>query len=289
MTERIDAHHHLWDPTRVDYPWLRAAPALLRRTFTADELQPQLQAAGITRTVLVQAANSREDTAFMLEQAASHDWIGAVVGWVPLDDPRAAERALDELAGEPKLRGVRDLVHSDRHPGWLDQPGVHASARLLAERGLVLDVPDAYPGHLRDVPRLAAAAPELRIVIDHLAKPPFRREPAGTWESQLRAAAASGEHVYAKLSGLGTAVGAADWTAAELRPAVDVALEAFGPERLAWGSDWPVSLLSGGYARDWQAAQELLAPLAAAERDAILGGTAAALYQLEPAVAAGDR
>jgi L-fuconolactonase len=269
---RIDAHVHLWNLERAHYRWLTPELGPLHRSFAPADLEPELRAGRVDAVVLVQAANERADTELMLELAETTAWIGAVVGWVPLDDPAATAASLGGLAG------VRDLVHSERDPDWLLRPEVLESLRLLAERGLVFELPDSYPrDFLRLVPELADAAPRLRIVVDHLGKPPFRREPLDRWAGHLRAAAAA-PTVYAKVSGLDTAVGADDWTAEELRPAFEAALDAFGPGRLLFGSDWPVSLLGGGYGRVLAAAEELVAPLGEEERVAILGGTAARLY-----------
>jgi L-fuconolactonase len=263
---RIDAHVHLWDLDRAPYRWLTPDLVPIFRSFAPADLEPELRAGRIDAVVLVQAANERADTELMLELAQSTEWIAAVVGWAPLEEPDRVAASLDGLVG------VRDLVHSERDPDWLLRPTVLESLRLLAERDLVFELPDSYPrDFMRHVPALVDAAPGLRIVVDHLGKPPFRTEPLDRWAGQLRAAAAAAPTVFAKVSGL-------EGTADELRPAFEVALDVFGPDRLIFGSDWPVSLLTGGYARALERTDELLAPLRDDERDAIFGGTAARLY-----------
>jgi len=276
----VDAHHHLWDLSRgIAYPWLTPALGPIHRSFAGDDLAPLLAAEGIDRTVIVQCANSHEDTDYLLEQADAYPFIAGVVGWAPLLEPEACAATLERRCDDAHFKGVRHLVHDEPDPDWLARPEVTASLKLVASHRLPLDVPAVYPRHLQHVARLARALPDLLLVIDHLAKPPFRREPLERWAELLRAAAAQ-PNVVAKLSGLDTAVGAPDWTAEELRPAFDVALDAFGPHRLLAGSDWPVSVLGGGYARVWEATDALLAPLSESERAAILAGTATRVYRL---------
>lgn len=278
----VDCHQHFWDLERVAYPWLVPAYGPIYRTFAPRELEPQLRAAGVDRTVLVQSANSFEDTDSMLAHAREHAWIGAVVGWVPLDDPAAAASALDErYLGDPHFRGVRHLNHEEPDPDWLVRPRVIEGLRVLAARRLVYEVVSVYPLHLGHVPTLARAVPDLAIVVDHLAKPPIATGDLSAWETDLRAAAAF-PNVHAKVSGLNTAVGREEWGAEDLVPAIGVAIEAFGTGRLMFGSDWPVAILAGDYAKVWAETNRALDLLGVtgAERAAILGGNAAALYRL---------
>lgn len=279
---RVDAHHHIWDLSSGMYTWLTPAYGPVYRSIGADEIEPYLAAAGIDRTVVVQAANDLRDTDFLLAAAAANPWIGAVVGWVPLDRPTEAAAALDRFDADPLLHGVRHLIHDETDPDWIVRPAVLEGLAVVEERGLVYDVVGVYPNHLRHVPFLAERFPRLTLVIDHLAKPPLRSSDPGDmsrWAAQLRAAA---EHpnVVAKLSGLDTAA-RPDWTVDDLRPAVDVAFEAFGAERLMFGSDWPVSILGGDYERWFAAILELLADRTPAERDLVLGGTAQRVYRIK--------
>jgi L-fuconolactonase len=251
----VDSHVHLWDLERSGYSWMTGAFAAIERTFTAAELEAELRAYGVDCAILVQADNTRADTELMLELAAAHEWIAGVVGWADLERPDALE--LDGLVG------VRDLVHSLREPDWLLEPAVHESLRVLAEREVVFELPDSYPGFLRHVPALAAAAPGLTIVVDHLGKPPFGD--LAPWAAQLRAAAEAPQ-VVAKVSGL--------WYVDDARPAFEIALDAFGPERLLYGSDWPVALLGGGYRRVWEQTRTLT------DDAGILGENAVRIYGL---------
>jgi L-fuconolactonase len=241
-----------------------------------------MTAAGVEATILVQAANLDEDTDFMFEHAARHDWIAAVVAWVALDDPARASERLEELEAQPKLRGIRHLIHDEPDPHWILQAAVIESLALLEERGLLLELPAVFPRHLPDVPELARSFPQLTIVIDHLAKPPFERETFGVWARELEAAAGY-PNVAAKISGLNTALERGDWSADDIRPAIAVALAAFGPDRLLCGSDWPVALLNGDYGRVWRETRRVVEELAPAASEKLLAGTARRLYRVEPA------
>lgn len=279
----VDSHQHLWDLDEVEYPWLVPAYGPIYRSFTPDELEPQLAAAGVDRTVLVQAANSYADTDSMLRHAEAREWIGAVVGWVPLADAREAARALDErYLQDPWFKGVRHLNHEEADPDWLVRPAVIDGLKVLQERGLSYDVVAVHPLHLAHVPALAQACPDLRMVIDHLAKPPIVSGDYDAWKSDMRAAAEH-PHVHAKISGLNTAADWASWTGADLVESIGYALEVFGAERLMFGGDWPVAVLAGDYAKVWAETNRALDELGvqASDRAAILGGTAARFYSLE--------
>jgi L-fuconolactonase len=273
---RVDAHHHLWDLESGRYSWPTAAEAPIHRTFTPEELAPELRAAGIEATVVVQATDSLADTDAMLQAASRHPWIAGVVGWLPLVDRRAAELELDARTG--RLCGVRHLIHWEADPEWLLRREVQPGLALLAEQGLPFDVVAVFPDHLPLIPAVAAAHSDLALVIDHLAKPPFRSDGWDRWVRDIRRAA-SWPTVRAKVSGLDTAAGPG-WTVDELRPAWDVALEAFGPDRLLFGTDWPVCRLVSVYGDIVAAALDLAAELSPAERDRVLGGTAIEVYRL---------
>ncbi len=276
---RIDAHQHFWNLDRVAYPWLTPAYGPLYRNFEPPELAPQLRAAGIDRTVLVQAANSYADTEDMLRQADTYDWIGAVVGWVPLQQPEEAGQTLDRYARHPKFRGVRHLIHEEADPDWVVQDRVIEGLRVLAAHELLFEVVAVFPNHLKHVPTLAEHVPDLTIVIDHLAKPPIKDGAMEPWATQL-AAAARYPTVYAKVSGLNTAADPATWSAADLKPYIDSALDRFGADRLMFGSDWPVCTLAGDYATVWAETNRALEGRPRPEIDAVLGGTAARVYNI---------
>jgi L-fuconolactonase len=277
-TPRVDAHQHFWNLESGLYAWPTPAESAIHRTFTPEDLAPETRAAGIDATVVVQASDSLADTDAMIAAAGEHAWIAGVVGWLPLADRAAAEQALESRAG--RLCGVRHLIHWDADPEWLARPQVQPGLALLAERGLPFDVVAVFPHHLPLVPAVADAHPDLVMVIDHLAKPPFRGDGWDSWVTAIRRAAASPQ-VHAKVSGLDTAAGPG-WSVDEIRPAWDVALEAFGPDRLLFGSDWPVCRLVSTYPDVVAAAQALVAELTISEQERILGGNAIGLYGIVP-------
>jgi L-fuconolactonase len=273
----VDAHLHIWDLERSEYSWLTPELGPLYATFTPEQARAELAAAGIASAVLVQAEDSERDTELMLEAAGRHPWIAGVVAWVQLDDTAAAERQLERWSGEPRVRGVRHLVHDDPRDDFLALPAVLASLRRLAERGIPFDVPDAWPRHLAATADLAAALPDLRVVVDHLGKPPFGGAGWERWSATLASVAAR-PNTVAKVSGL--QVPGRPFTVAEVRPAWETALELFGPARLMWGSDWPLTVLVGGYQQAWEVMSSLIAELSPDERAQVRSSTAASVYKL---------
>ncbi len=277
----IDSHQHFWNLDLVEYSWLVPAYGPLYRSYGPQELAPQLEAAGVSKTVTVQAANSYDDTNYMLRQADAFDWIAGVVGWVPLTNPREAGPMLERYAKHPKFVGMRHLIHEEQDPRWLQQPLVLESLALLAERGLTFDAVPVTAEQLENVPIVAAAVPDLKIVIDHLAKPPIKDKGWQPW-ADLIARCAQHPNVYAKLSGLNTAADWDRWSAADLQPYIDFAIEKFGADRLMFGSDWPVAVLAGNYQKVRAETATALAARPAAEQEAIWSKTAIAFYGLEP-------
>ena len=280
----VDAHQHFWNLEREDLAWMTAEHAVIHRTFEPADLEPLLLRAGVTKTVLVQAACTDADTDAMFAQACRHEWIGAVIAWLDLRSPERARQRLAELASQPKLRGFRHLIHDEPDAHWILGDAVLESLALVQERGLILELPCVFPRHLGDVPELAASFPDMTMVIDHLGKPPLRSDQMQSWERALRKAAAHG-NVTAKISGLNTALPAGDWGAADLREAVAVAVDTFGPGRLLCGSDWPVALLNGNYEQVWRETTRVVDDVAPEHAEQLLAGTATRLYELEPATA----
>jgi L-fuconolactonase len=273
----IDAHLHLWDLQRSAYSWITPELGPLHTTITAERAEGELAAVGVERAVLVQAEDSVADTEFLLEVAAEHEWVAGVVGWVQLDDPAVAAAQLDRFAADPAFRGVRHLVHDDARDDFLALPPVRTSLGLLAERGLPFDVPDAWPRHLAATAELAGALPGLTVVLDHLGKPPHGQPDFPAWREAFAAVAAR-PNTIAKVSGL--QVRGEPFTVAGIRPAWESALELFGPDRMLWGSDWPMTLLTAGYAGTWEVMAELVGELTEKEQDKILEGSAQRVYRL---------
>jgi L-fuconolactonase len=285
MSIVVDAHQHFWTYGTYQTSWMEARPYAgdpillpLRRSFQPADLRPELNAAAIKHTIAVEAADGKAENEALLANARAHDWIAGVVGWVPLHLPNEAERMLDGLADERAFVGVRHLVNVEPDPDWVVRPAVLDGLKVLAARGLAFDYVGILPRHLEHVPVLAEHIPDLRIVIDHLGKPPIFERGFEPWGSLL-ARAARMPNVFAKISGLDA--GESDrWTAADIAPYVDHALELFGPDRLMFGSDWPVAILRGGYAKVWHETNAALAGLSRNERKRILGGTAVEVYRL---------
>jgi L-fuconolactonase len=276
----IDAHLHLWDTGRLPYEWLRQPEnAAINRTFGFGDFRSRAAATPVDRAVLVQADDTAADTEAMFEVASAHAGIAGVVAWVPLHRPDEAAAQLDRLAARPCFAGIRNLIHDQPDPDWLLRPSVGEGLALLEQRGIPFDVISVLPRHLEHVPVLSERYPGLHMVLDHLSHPPLGDpDSAGFrgWQALITAAARN-PLVCAKISGL---YPPAPWTARDIRPAVDFAVELFGPDRLMFGSDWPVAELGGGYAKIWTELSKIFDELAARERDAICAGTAARFYGL---------
>lgn len=275
---RVDSHIHLWDRKHTPQPWMTAEHAAIARPFGPDDIVPLLERNGIDAVVLVQGACLDSDTDYLFDEAQRSDWIAAVTAWVCLDQPERAAQRLDELQARDKFRAVRHLSHNEPDH-WLVRPSVLESVAMLEERELILEIPVVFPRHLDDVITLAGRFPRLRIVIDHLGKPPIGTPGMTRWAGELGAAAAHA-NVFAKASGLNTALDWPDWRAEDLRPAVAVALECFGPERLMCGSDWPYSLLNGDFDRVWGLTSEAIVDAAPGHAEQLLGGNAVRIYRL---------
>jgi L-fuconolactonase len=278
MAGHVDAHHHVWSLARGDYGWLIPALAPIYRDFTLADLAPQLRAAGITATVLVQAAPTVAETRFLLDVARdSGGVVQGVVGWVDLTRADAVD-VVSDLATDSRLKSVRPMLQDLADPAWILRDDVQASLAALPTLGLRFDAL-VTPAQLPALLSMLERNPQLDVVIDHAAKPDIAAGVREPWAGQLRAAAES-PRVHCKLSGLATQAGA-DWTVDTLRPYVDHVLSCFGPQRVMWGSDWPVVNLAGGYSR-WRAATDrLLAELSPGERAAVQAGTARRFYGLD--------
>jgi L-fuconolactonase len=278
----IDAHQHVWNLDRASYGWLGPDLPVINRTIEFDELRPQLRDAGVAATVLVQSADNAEDTDYMFEVAAAHPEVVGVVGWLPLDRAAEAAERLAVLRQNPLFVGVRSLIHDLPDPDWLLRPDVDEGLGLLEAAGVPFDLVAVLPRHLEIVPIVSARHPALRIVIDHLGKPPLGGPHPEPWWT-LIAAAAENPNVFAKVSGLYPDAGPAERDPADqLRPVVQRAIEVFGADRLMYGGDWPISVLAGGYATAHRNLSDVFAGLSAGERDRLWCGTALEFYRLAP-------
>jgi L-fuconolactonase len=263
---------------------MTAEHAAINRPFGPDDIVPLIARNGIDRVIVVQGACLDSDTDYLFEEAARSEWIGAVTAWVALDRPERAAGRLEELSALPKFRGVRHLT-SGEPDNWILRPAVLESVAMLEQRDLVLELPVVWPRHFDDVVSLAARFPRLRIVIDHLGKPPIGTPQMTQWAAALETAAAF-PNVYAKVSGLNTALTKRDWGISDLRPSVERALECFGVDRLMCGSDWPYSLLNGDFDRVWGLTAQALFDAAPEAVDRLLGFNAARVYRFGDALRA---
>ena len=274
----IDSHQHFWQVGRFDYPWMSSSLGVLYRDYLPDQLEPVLAESGVSKTVLVQASNSIEESRWLLGLADTHSFISGVVGWVDLmaDD---IDRQLDELSSHRKFKGVRHLVESEPADNWLVQPQVLKGLKRVSAFGLSYDLL-VHTRHLKYVQKIVDACPDLRLVIDHMAKPPIASGEIKEWRSELASIAANSQ-IHCKLSGLVTEANLLSWQTSDLRPYVDSALELFGPARLLFGSDHPVCLLAASYERVLSTFRELLAGLNAYEHEQIFAANAKVFYRLD--------
>ncbi len=277
----VDAHHHLWDLGVRDQDWITgAALAPLRRDFLVGDYLPQARAAGVTASVVVQTVTVPGETPELLALAATSDVIAGVVGWADLTAPGPADRiaALVAMPGGGKLVGLRHQVQNEPDPQWLTRPDVLRGLAAVAGAGLVYDLV-ITAGQLGQAARAAAAVPDLVFVLDHLAKPPIASGSIRPWARDLRRLARL-PNTACKLSGLVTEADWSRWKVDDLRPYADVALDAFGPARTMFGSDWPVCTLAASYGEVIEAARDLTRQLSPAERAAVFTGTATCVYRL---------
>ncbi|MPZ80252.1 MAG: amidohydrolase family protein [Actinophytocola sp.] len=275
----IDAHHHLWDPTRRDYPWM-AGEALdpIRHPYTLADLRG---VAGGSATVLVQTVSSVAETEeFLATAAASDGLIVGVVGWVNLIAPDLADR-LAELRGLPGgelLAGIRHQAENEPEPGWLVRPDVFRGLKALAAAGLTYDLL-VNPAQYGSAVEVADRLPDARLVLDHAGKPPVATGGYDAWAPAITELSRR-PNVFCKLSGLVTEADRAGWKPADLAPYASHVLTSFGPDRVMFGSDWPVCELAATYEQVVETAQTLTAHLSDPERADVFAGTARRAYRL---------
>lgn len=275
---RIDAHQHFWRYLPAEFPWIGPDMAVLARDFLPEDLAPDLAAAGFDGCIAVQARPCEAENELLLALAARHPFVRGVVGWLDLCAADAPAKVA-ALARHERFCGLRHLVQDEPDDAFLQRPDFRRGVAALADHGLVYDVL-IHARHLPAATAFCAALPEVTFVLDHLAKPPIAAGAQQPWERDLRALARL-PHVTCKVSGLVTEARWHCWRAADFRPFLDAALDAFGPQRLLFGSDWPVCLLA---AADHRAVFDLTldwaGQLTADERGALFGGNAARLYEI---------
>ncbi len=270
----IDAHQHFWQYDLARYEWIDDSMDVLKRDFLPAELQRVMTAAGVDGTIAVQARQSKDETDWLLDLADAHPFIRGVVGWMDLRAGDAGQQAA-RLGAEEKVVGVRHVVQAEPD-GFMDGEDFRRGIAALAPHDLVYDIL-IYERQLAEAARFAAAFPNQRFVLDHLGKPDIRHAGIGGWRRHLRALAAL-PHVSCKLSGLVTEADWRAWTPSQLRPYLDAALEAFGPARLMFGSDWPVCTVAAGYDQVIALVRDAIAEYSADEQTRMLWKTAEDVY-----------
>jgi L-fuconolactonase len=287
MPQTVDAHHHFWDTSRSDrdYYWMGDDLAAIRGRYGPDDLRPLIRDAGIDRTVIVQTIPSVPETEEFMATAAATDFMAGVVGWVDLTDP-AVEEHLARLKGRPDGRylvSIRHQVHDEADADWLSRPDVRRGIAAVGRAELAYDV----LVRSRELPAalaLVQAFPDMRFVVDHIAKPDIKAHQMEPWASRMQPLAAY-PNVWVKVSGMVTEADWNAWTPDDLVPYVERLVEWFGPPRLLFGSDWPVCTLAASYGQVIEAARYALGSLSTDEQALVFGGNAMKAYRLETRLA----
>ena len=280
----IDTHIHVWNFEHARYDWLKNDTSILNRNYDIGELEEDRVKAGITQGVLIQAANSFEDTDWMLEVAKNTDWIAGVVGWMPLEDPVATGKALQEkYLANKYFKGVRHLIHDEPDPRWLLQDKVIESLNLIAASGLAFDFVGIATEHIETALSVAEKVPGLKIIFDHLNRPPDATKKDFKEWSFLMKEAAKHKNFYGKISGLGKLPFHNEkWDKEYIKPHISFALETFGEDRCLCGGNWPVSLLKEKYVDIWNSYKEIINSLLGNEgREKLYFKNALQFYNLE--------
>ena len=274
--KRIDSHHHCWSISRADYHWIKPGHPTWDRDFLPSHFDPERQLAGVAKTILVQAAWTVEETNYLLGLADATDWISGVIGWVDFEDSSQLE-LISRFSNHPKLLGLRPLVQEIPQLDWVLRDDVDWAYRAITERSLVFEAL-GFARHTKVFLELFKRHPEMRTVIDHGMKPEIAAGRFDEWAKDMAEIAKSTD-VYCKLSGLLTEAkpGA---TSEDLRPYVDHLLETFGPDRLMWGSDWPVLNDASNYQKWVDMVEVLIADLSPEDKQKIWAGTASKFYRL---------
>ena len=273
----IDTHQHLWTYNHRDYAWMTSEMDSLRRNFLVPDLREAMQRAGVDGTIAVQARQTVAETQWLLGLSALHPFILGVVGWVPLSEADVA-RELERWSTDPKLRGVRHVLHDEPDDFYILRDDFNRGITLLKDFSLAYDIL-IFERHLPQAITFVDRHPQQVFVLDHVAKPRIRHGALSPWKENITELAKR-ENVYCKVSGMATEADWKAWRADQLRPYFDVVLAAFTPKRLMFGSDWPVLTLAAEYPSWVQTFYSFIADLTPAERESICFGTATEAYRL---------
>ncbi len=279
----IDTHIHIWDLQKADYPWLKGDESILNNNYDLSQLEPERKKTNVVGGVLVQASSNKEDTDLMMEAARNNNWIKGVVAWLPLTNPEAVSKLLnDEYLHNPYFKGIRHQIHDEKNTDWLLQPSVIKSLQILAHHHIPYDIVGVLPAHIETVLQVAKQVPDLKMVFNHLNQPPIAtQQKFGQWGELMKQAAAH-KNLYAKISGLGTASGKLhNWQASDVAPYIEFVLQVFGTDKCFCGGDWPVSLLAGTYSQAWQNYEAVISALLnKEEKNKVLHDNAMQFYKL---------
>ena len=273
----IDAHHHFWQYSPREYGWISDTMGVLKRDYLPPVLEREIRSVGITGVVSVQARQTVRETEWLLDLADQNPFIKGVVGWVPLVSIDVAGE-IRKFGQRPKLKAVRHVLQDEPDDNYMLRPEFDRGISLLKEFGLRYDIL-IFERHLKQSITLVDRHPDLTFILDHVAKPRIRENVISPWREDMKELAKR-PNVYCKISGMATEADHARWTEKQLRPYMETALDAFGPTRLMFGSDWPVCLLATSYRRWFQTVTDFIAPLSETERTRIMGGTAVEAYGL---------
>ncbi|WP_342559344.1 amidohydrolase family protein [Metasolibacillus sp. FSL K6-0083] len=276
---KIDTHQHFWNFQRVPYKWPTSAEKEIYRNIEPDELAQILPTVNVNKTIIVQAFDSFEDTDYMLEIAKQYDWVAGVVGWLPLRDETALREAIKKYKANSYFKGMRHLIHNERDSTWLTHPATMNGLQILANENIPFDVVAVEPIHLEQALIVSERIPNLKMVINHLAKPKIAEKVFEPWESQMKELAKN-SNIYAKISGLNTAA-SYDWKADDFQPYIDRVINMFGSNRLMFGSDWPVLNLAGTYKQVVDATERCLNHYTKEQQEDIWYKSAIEFYRLE--------
>jgi L-fuconolactonase len=274
----IDAHHHLWNFSEREYPWIDPSMTILRRDFTVADFTAAAHSAGIEQSIVVQARQSMEETEWLLDRATEEGPVVGVIGWVPLCNP-SLEAKLERISDAPALVGVRHVIHDEPDEQFILRSDFNAGISLLDRFNLAYDIL-IREKHLPQTITFVKRHPEQRFVVDHIAKPRIREGSFDRWAAGIRELARN-EQVFCKVSGMVTEADWASWTVTDLQRYIDVVLEAFGPERTLFGSDWPVCLVAGTYQRWVSAVTAMTDGISDGERDWLFRRSAMSAYRIE--------
>ena len=277
MAEKIDSHHHLWRYDKKNYEWIDDNMEVLRRDFLPPDLEKQLHNAGIDGAVVVQAQQTSSETDWLISLAEQLSFIRGVVGWAPIANGNFPGH-LDRLQSSRKLKGLRHIIQSEPDDNFILNASFNRGIASLKNTGLVYDIL-IFEKHLPAAIQFVDLHPQQKFVLDHVAKPRIRERVMDHWRQNI-SELAKRENVYCKLSGMVTEADWSAWSPQDLWPYLEVVLEAFGPQRLMAGSDWPVCLLAVSYSAWFAVLNTFLEKLTPTERERILGGTATDVYSL---------